>query len=397
MGNVFRKISTRPVPAGATITGTGKKLTARWRGRGKKAKWVSSPVVTLDDGRQVIRQESSTYFARYRDQDRALITVSTGCRSEDAAKQVLADFERRVERVLSGVATAQELTAADRRQSPIKPHVEEYVSRLPGVKTVAASLVHRQNTRRYLDRLIQDCGWTCLADLRREHLETWMVRQQTAGRSARSLNTHRAAAVAFCNWLVEVGRLTINPFGTGRGVVPKANEPADPRRHRRAMTPDELARLIDAARNAPERPSARSIRRPLQRLTGADRADLYAFLASTGLRKGEVEHLVVADLDLDAPVSVVRLPAAVSKNGQADVVPLRADLVDMLRRRVKGRKPTDPAFVIPKGLIARFHADCRRAGIAHRDDRGLVVDLHSLRTTFGTWLSRSGVPPRVAQ
>jgi len=125
------------------------------------------------------------------------------------------------------VATAQELTAADRRQSPIKGHVEEYVSRLPGVKTVAASSVHRENTRRYLDRLIDDCRWTCMADIHREHLETWMVNQQTAGRSARSLNTHRAAAVAFCNWLVEVGRMIINPFGTGRNVVPKANERAD--------------------------------------------------------------------------------------------------------------------------------------------------------------------------
>ena len=69
----------------------------------------------------------------------------------------------------------------------------------------------------------------------------------------------------------------------------------------------------------------------------------------------------------------------------------------MLRSRVEGRKPSDPVFNIPAGLITRFHADCERAGIAYRDDRGLVVDIHSLRTTFGTMLSRSGVPPRVAQ
>jgi len=404
MGQVFKKTTTRPVPSGAKIVEVGSKLTARWKGRGKRAKWMTAPVVTLDDGRRVIRQESATYFARYRDQDKALITVSTGCRDESAAKQVLADIEKRVERIVSKVATAQELTAADRRQSPIREHLEEYVSRLPGVKTVAASPVHRENTRRYLYRLIQDCGWTCLADIRREHLETWMVNQQTAGRSARSCNTHRAGAVAFCNWLVEVGRMTVNPFGVGRNVVPKANERADPRRRRRAMMPVELARLMDAARNAPERRRTReseagvqSITRPAERLSGRDRADLYAFLAGTGLRKGEVERLKVADLDLDAAVPVVRLTAAVSKNGRADIIPLRADLSVMLRRQVEGRKPTDPLFNIPTALIARFHADCRRAGIAHRDDRGLVVDIHSLRTTFGTWLSRSGVPPRVAQ
>jgi hypothetical protein len=253
MGQVFRKTTTRPVPTGAKIVEVGGRLTARWRGRGGKAKWMTAPVITLDDGRQVIRQESSTYFARYRDQDKALVEVSTGCRDESAAKQVLADLERRVERIVSKVATAQELSAADRRQSPIREHVEEYVARLPGKKTIAASLVHRENVRRYLDRLTWDCGWTCLADIRREHLESWMVNQQRDGRSARSCNAYREASVAFCNWLVQVGRLIANPFGVGKTSVPKANAKADPRRRRRAMTPDELTRLIDAARNAPRR------------------------------------------------------------------------------------------------------------------------------------------------
>src|SRR3954447_11847933 len=128
MGQVFKKTTTRPIPSGAKIVEVGGKLTARWKGRGSRAKWTTAPIVTLDGGRQVIRQESSTYFARYRDQDKALITVSTGCRDESAAKQVLADLEKRVERIRSKVATVQELAIADRRQSPIAGHVEEYVS-----------------------------------------------------------------------------------------------------------------------------------------------------------------------------------------------------------------------------------------------------------------------------
>src|SRR4029079_2682654 len=51
----------------------------------------------------------------------------------------------------------------------------------------------------------------------------------------------------------------------------------------------------------------------------------------------------------------------------------------------------------PADLIRRFHADCRRAGIARRDDRGRQLDIHALRTTFGTMLARSGVPMRTAQ
>ena len=124
---------------------------------------------------------------------------------------------------------------------------------------------------------------------------------------------------------------------------------------------------------------------------------MYAFLAGTGLRINEVRQLNVAYLDLDGPIPVVRLSAATTKNGRDDTVPLRADLVAMLRRRIEGRRATDRVFDIPADLIRRFHADCRRAGIARRDGRGRQIDLHALRTTFGTMLARSGVSMRTAQ
>jgi hypothetical protein len=44
-----------------------------------------------------------------------------------------------------------------------------------------------------------------------------------------------------------------------------------------------------------------------------------------------------------------------------------------------------------------FDCDLRLAGIAKRDDRGRTLDVHSLRHTFATWLSASGVTPRTAQ
>jgi integrase len=69
----------------------------------------------------------------------------------------------------------------------------------------------------------------------------------------------------------------------------------------------------------------------------------------------------------------------------------------MLRRRIIGRRPSDRVFDIPVDLIRRFHADCRRAGIVRRDERDRQIDLHALRTTFGSMLARSGVPIRTAQ
>jgi hypothetical protein len=44
-----------------------------------------------------------------------------------------------------------------------------------------------------------------------------------------------------------------------------------------------------------------------------------------------------------------------------------------------------------------FDRDLKLAGIAKRDERGRTLDVHALRTTFGTLLSRAGVPLRTAQ
>src|SRR5271157_276872 len=294
MGQVFKKTTTRPIPVGAKVVEVGGKLTARWKGRGKKAKWMTVPVVTLDDGRQVIRQESSTYFARYRNYDKTLVTVSTGCRSEDAAKQVLADLKKRVERIKSGVLTPAEDAASEQQKRNVGRHLDAYVSTLTG------SAMHRENTRSNLKKLVADCRWTRLADMRRSDLECWLSEQVRLKRSARSRNAYQTALVSFCNWCVRDGRMTDNPFAK----MPKANLDADPRRKRRALTPQELGLLIDAARNAPKRPQTKqgerdvqSARRPPERLSGQDRADLYAFLAGTGLRINEVRQLNVAYLD----------------------------------------------------------------------------------------------------
>jgi integrase len=46
--------------------------------------------------------------------------------------------------------------------------------------------------------------------------------------------------------------------------------------------------------------------------------------------------------------------------------------------------------------IRVFDADLKAAGIAKRDARNRVADIHALRHTFGTHLSAAGVHPRTA-
>lgn len=245
--------------------------------------------------------------------------------------------------------------------------------------------------------------------------------------SAATRNEYRGAWVTFCNWCVQTCRLTNNPLAK----VPKADAKVDCRRKRRALTEDELTRLLDAASRRPLL-DAMTVRRgknkgkPVAKLRpetqcrleslGRERALIYKTMVLTGLRKAELASLTVASLELDRSVAYAILDAANEKNRQGSEIPLRADLVEDLkqwlaekldsiqaeaRRRKKpvlSRLPPDtPLFNVPTGLIRILDRDLAAAGIPKRDDRGRTVDVHALRHTFGTHLSKGGVAPRTAQ
>lgn len=60
--------------------------------------------------------------------------------------------------------------------------------------------------------------------------------------------------------------------------------------------------------------------------------------------------------------------------------------------------PSDtPLFHVPRQLFRILDRDLRAAGIPKVDERGRKVDVHALRHSFGTLLSKAGVAPRTAQ
>lgn len=63
----------------------------------------------------------------------------------------------------------------------------------------------------------------------------------------RTMNTHLAAVIAFLNWSVDTHRLTANPLTR----LHKADEKSGQRRKRRALTVEEIKKLLNAARVCP--------------------------------------------------------------------------------------------------------------------------------------------------
>ena len=121
----------------------------------------------------------------------------------------------------------------------------------------------------------------------------------------------------------------------------KANEKADPRRKRRAMTEVELAKLLDVARQRPlldamtVRRGARKgqlvanvrpeVRQKLGRL-GRERALIYKTLVLTGLRRAELGSLTAGQLVLDCPMPYVVLRSEDEKNREGSEILVRPDL-----------------------------------------------------------------------
>lgn len=452
MAAVFRTSYTQPLPKDAELVERQGRRMALWRDRGGRRHY--DEITVGRRGETKIVRQSPYWLAKYRDADGRVVTVSTGCRDESAARQVLASLLKRVEHVRAGILSPQQGRMADHASKTVAEHIQDYISHLQA-KTVRGKRVspdHRLNVERQLLRVMRECGFRRLADIHREAMEKWMNRAEAARMGARTRNTYRAAMIAFCNWCVESDRLMANPLAR----LHAADERSDRRKQRRALTVEEIGRLLAAAALRPlaehgrlkkRRPSTESqghrtwyltplafvelhdaaarAREALQERpeqiaelerAGQERALVYKMLILTGLRRGELASLTIGQLALDCLQPHAELLAKDEKAGRGAAIPLRADLLADIRQHLAGKlercqmeasrqgRPipaqlphATPLFVMPDSMIGIFDRDLTAAGIDKEDERGRTLDVHALRHTFGTHLSLAGVAPRVAQ
>src|SRR5262249_2679259 len=153
------------------------------------------------------------------------------------------------------------------------------------------------------------------------------------------------------------------------------------RRDRRALSVEELLKLLSTTTNGPERCG----------MTGPERALLYWLAVETGLRANELRSLTRGSFDFNPESPAVTLAAGNSKRRREDPVSLRPALTAALRDHLASKAADARAFRLPhnRKIAARmFRADAEAAGIVLRDNSGRVVDFHALRHTFITNLTR---------
>jgi integrase/recombinase XerD len=218
-------------------------------------------------------------------------------------------------------------------------------------------------------------------------LSDWRSRKAKSF-NVQTTNSYLIAIKGFSRWLWTEKKTPDDALAGLR----RMNAEVDRRRVRRALTTDELQRLLLTTQ------TSRTHLGKDWRLRGVDRAMIYEVAAFTGLRLGELGKLTKSMFDFDT--GTLTLEASNVKNRKRTVLPLHPSLAVKLRSYASGLS-TDQLWPGTWSKQSRggkiLRCDLKRAGIAHVDASGRYADFHSLRYTFITNLAKSGVHPSKAQ
>ena len=234
------------------------------------------------------------------------------------------------------------------------------------------------NTVAELRRVFEGCSFRYWNDISPTKVMAYLKDLRDTGLSYRSSNAYLKSAKAFCKFMVDCNYVSRSPLK----YLKTLDTELDRRRERRALTTDELRRLLETTINSEERFG----------MTGAERCLLYYVATQIGLRANEIRTLRAESFDLDD--LTVTIEAGNSKHRCKDELPIRKDLGARLKEHFKGKLPTAKAFGGTYKQLADKTADMLKADLAEAkieyiDSGGKVCDFHSLRGTFITALDKT--------
>lgn len=300
-----------------------------------------------------------------------------GFSEKGLSEQLAAKLENEALLRRSGmIDQAAEKLAAERR-TPIDEHLKSYEKNLKQRSTTAK---HVKLTMTRLHALLKQCKIERLAELSVEQVQSGLTALQEQEKfGPRTYNHYVQAIVSYGHWLVEASRLAAHPLLS----LKRQNVELDIRRKRRALSDEEIVKLLDSARQSGKR---------LQGYSGEERARLYLFSCLTGLRKSEIASLSPKSFRLAGDEPTVTVEAACSKHRRTDVLPLHPALVGEVVQWIKGMAKEEAIFpgLKNKKTCQMVKSDLARVGIPYRTSEG-VADFHAAgRHTFVTQLLRSG-------
>jgi len=336
-----------------------------------------------DENGKTIRKQSQYWYIDYKTADGTRKRVRA-FKDKTATCQLAAKLEKESELAQAGIIDRYK----EHRKRPLIEHLADFKASLTNKGTTEkhACLVYNR-----AKAVIENCGFVYMGDISASKVQRYLAERRGGGLGIRSSNFYLQAIKQFCRWLVADNRTAESSLAYLSGQNPKT----DIRHARRALDADELERLITSTLKGQKHSG----------MTGKERAMLYMLAVSTGLRASELASLTWQSFNLNDSMPSVKVLAAYSKHRRDDTLPLRCDIAKQLALWKAESNPDESAGAggrvfadfQPNKAAKMLSKDLQTAGIPYRDEAGRVADFHSLRHTFISSLTRSGVSPKVAQ
>ncbi|QEL18837.1 tyrosine-type recombinase/integrase [Limnoglobus roseus] len=436
MGSLLHPTYTAPIPKNAERVKVKGRPCVRFASRGKVRTLPLS-----EDGTRVVKQ-AAKWYGQYVDAD-GTTQRKPLARDKEAARQLLAEIEKKVERRRSGLVDVTD----EHARRPLLEHLDDYeaILRAKGdtdrhiVKTVyrirsvlvgcrfafpgevdsskvAAWLSALREgstpaavpdwpaftpaeaaevlgiTTHTLSIAVKRHGLAATGKSRARRLPRETVTALAAiaaeGVGPATQNHYLRALRGFFRWLAKGRRIALNPLDGLELVC----EEVDIRHARRELDLEELRTIFAATRGS---------NRTFRGLDGVDRHVVYALAVTTGFRTAALASLTADSIDLAA--RTVTLSARANKSRKAKVQPLTPDAAELLAEYLRARPRRGRLW--PGSWAGRsadmLKADLEEAGIPYvvegRDGTPLHADFHALRHSFLTIGGRSGIDLRTLQ
>ena len=290
----------------------------------------------------------------------------------------------------------------------IGDHLADYIAKVRAGNRDARYVSQLESRVR---RIIKGTGVKRLQDLDPVKVGRLVAGLRIKGRSLSGMtrNEYVGSIRAFTRWAVEARRIAVDPLAS----LKRAERRAVTRTHpRRALSMDEVGRLLDATQRRPllelltvrtgprkgeqtanVRPDwqARAVR------LGHERRHCYLIAVWTGLRRSEIGALRWRDIDLDGALPRIRLRAETTKSRRADTLAIHPELAEALREARPERAEPDTLVVSTVPSMRVLQADLKLAGIEYGNRTIGYADFHALRSTLSTMMAAAGMSQRVRQ
>ena len=331
-----------------------------------------------------------------------------GCTDKRATEEIARKLENGAALRRLGVSDATAERIAAQGRVPIAKHVEAFAQYVAARKPSGHAPRYLQQVKGRVNAFIESANVAYLPEIDADKLAAHVSAMQTRKYSGFTINEHVGTLKQFTRWAVNTNRLAKDPFAaTKKADASKLTKV----RPRRALSADELARLLNATEQRPAlelrmvrrgpnegKPVAKVSDRALEKAEALGRERVLAYLLTfwTGLRRSELAALEWRDVRLDTLPARIELRARTTKAKRADCVALHPQIAAALRDvKPAMPKPTDRVLRTVPGMKV-LRADLKHAGIPETTEAGRV-DLHAMRKSINTYLATHGVPQRVAQ